>query len=186
MLLSAKQISCIRGHKTLFKNLSFELTTGQLLLVEGKNGAGKTTLLKLLTGLRRPDNGQVLWNHIDILQTQSGFASQLAWIGHQNPLKEEQSAIENLAMLSQLKPRNNTSLVSALTTMHLGQAKHKLVKTFSQGMKRRLSLACLLLTNAPLWVLDEPQASLDQEGIKLFEQIAENHLKSGGMIILTS
>jgi len=70
--------------------------------------------------------------------------------------------------------------------VHLGQSKHILVKTFSAGMKRRLSLACLLITDAPLWILDEPQASLDSEGVQLFEELAETHLEMGGMIILTS
>ncbi|WP_040727849.1 cytochrome c biogenesis heme-transporting ATPase CcmA [Thiomicrorhabdus sp. Kp2] len=186
MRLTANQLSCIRSHKTLFKNISFELSSGQLLLVEGKNGAGKTSLLKLLTGLRRPDKGQVLWNNIDILKPESAFHSQLAWIGHQNPLKEEQTALENLELLSHLKSRNNLPLIKALKAVHLGQSKHILVKTFSAGMKRRLSLACLLITDAPLWILDEPQASLDREGVQLFEELAETHLNMGGMIILTS
>ena len=186
MLFSAHQLSCIRSDKTLFQDVSFELSPGQLLLVEGKNGAGKTSLLKLLSGLRRPDSGEVKWNQVNILQPESDFRTYLAWLGHQNPLKEDQSALENLTMLGHIRPRNQTSMIEALKTVHLGHVKHKFVKTFSAGMKRRLSLASLLIAETPLWILDEPQAALDKAGITLFETLAEQHLKQGGMIIMTS
>lgn len=186
MLLSAQNLSCVRNHKTLFEDISFELSSGQLLLVEGKNGAGKTTLLKLLTHLRRPDSGQVLWNHKPTQDSESDFHAQLAWLGHQNPIKDEQTAIENLSMLGHIRPRNGMSLIEALKTVKLGHVKHKLVKTFSAGMKRRLALASLLIADSPLWILDEPQAALDKAGIKLFEELAQQHLQSGGMIVMTS
>jgi len=186
MLFSAHQLSCIRSHKTLFQNVSFELSPGQLLLVEGKNGAGKTSLLKLLSGLRRPDSGEVKWNQVNILQAESDFRTYLAWLGHQNPLKEDQTALENLTMLGHIRQRNQISMIEALKTVHLGHVKHKFVKTFSAGMKRRLSLASLLIAETPLWILDEPQAALDKAGISLFESLAEQHLKQGGMIIMTS
>ncbi|WEJ62213.1 cytochrome c biogenesis heme-transporting ATPase CcmA [Thiomicrorhabdus lithotrophica] len=186
MLFSAHQLSCIRSHKTLFQNVSFELSPGQLLLVEGKNGAGKTSLLKLLSGLRRPDSGEVKWNQVNILQAESDFRTYLAWLGHQNPLKEDQTALENLTMLGHIRQRNQISMIEAVKTVHLGHVKHKFVKTFSAGMKRRLSLASLLIAKTPLWILDEPQAALDKAGITLFETLAEQHLKKGGMIIMTS
>lgn len=186
MLFSAQQLSCIRSHKKLFESLSFELSPGQLLLVEGKNGAGKTSLLKMLIGLRSPDQGEILWNGQNIIQFNETFSSELAWLGHQNPLKDEQTALENLMLLGQIRPRNQTSYIEALTTLNLNHVKHKRVKTFSAGMKRRLSLASLLITEASLWILDEPQASLDKAGIKLFESLAEKHLQRGGMVIMTS
>lgn len=186
MLFSAHKLRCIRSHKTLFQDVSFELSPGQLLLVEGKNGAGKTSLLKLLSGLRRPDSGEVKWNLVNILQAESDFRTYLAWLGHQNPLKEDQTALENLTMLGHIRPRNQISMIEALKTVNLGHVKHKFVKTFSAGMKRRLSLASLLIAETPLWILDEPQAALDKEGINLFESLAEQHLKQGGMIIMTS
>jgi len=186
MLFSAHHLSCIRGHKTLFEDVSFELSAGQLLLVEGKNGAGKTSLLKLLTGLRRPDKGEVHWNNLSIIDSESDFRSNLAWLGHQNPLKEDQSALENLSMLGHIRPRNQTSMIEALKTVQLGHVKHKFIKAFSAGMKRRLSLASLLISETPIWILDEPQAALDKAGIALFEKLALQHLKDGGMIIMTS
>jgi len=186
MQISAKNLSCVRNHKTLFEDISFELSSGSLLLVEGKNGAGKTTLLKLITGLRRPESGNVLWNNKPIDDIDNEFNRNLAWLGHHNPIKDEQTALENLTMLGHIRPRNQTDYIEALSTVQLANAKHKLVKTFSAGMKRRLSLASLLIADTPLWVLDEPQSSLDKNGIVLFENLAEQHLQEGGMIIMTS
>ena len=186
MRLEAVQLSCVRGYKTLFENLNIELQAGQLLLVEGKNGAGKTSLLKLLTGLRRPDAGTILWQGKNITDAESGYRQSLSWLGHQNPLKEDQTALENLQMLGAIRTRNNRCAIEALKTLQLSKFKNKAVKTFSAGMKRRLSLASLLISETPLWILDEPQAALDKAGIALFESLASAHLEQGGMIIMTS
>lgn len=184
--LQARQLSCIRNHKPLFQNLSFELASGKLLLVEGKNGAGKTSLLKLLSGLRMADKGEILWNGQAIAANDGDYRQSLAWLGHNNPLKEEQTALENLQMLGALRARNQHCALEALAKVGLGKFKHKLVKTFSAGMKRRLSLASLLIADTPLWILDEPQTALDKHGIELFERMATDHLENGGMIVMTS
>lgn len=186
MQITAHNLSCIRNHKVLFEDISFELSSGSLLLVEGKNGAGKTTLLKLITGLRRPESGKVNWNNKPTDDVDCDFNRNLAWLGHHNPIKDDQTALENLKMLGHIRPRNHVSYIEALKTVQLANAKHKLVKTFSAGMKRRLSLASLLISDTPLWILDEPQSSLDKNGIALFEGLAEQHLLDGGMIIMTS
>lgn len=186
MRFQAKQLSCIRGHKTLFKNLSFELDSGQLLLVEGNNGVGKTSLLKILTGLRKADKGQVFWHNRDIQKNGETYRQALSWLGHQNPLKEELSALENLQILGAIRCRNNQCAIQALHTVGLSSYKNKMVKTFSAGMKRRLSLASLLIAETPVWILDEPQTSLDRSGMQMFEKIAVQHLKNNGMIIMTS
>ncbi|MBF6058203.1 cytochrome c biogenesis heme-transporting ATPase CcmA [Thiomicrorhabdus heinhorstiae] len=186
MHYQAKQLSCKRGRKTLFSELSFELQAGQLLLIEGHNGAGKTSLLKLLTGLRMPEAGEILWQSRSIHDAHNDFRSKLSWLGHQNPLKDEQSALENLHTLSSFRPRNSISLTDALQEVKLGHAKHAQVKTFSAGMKRRLSLASLLVANTQLWILDEPQAALDKDGVALYESLAKQHLENDGMIVMTS
>lgn len=187
-ILSAQNLGCHRNHNTLFSDVSFELSAGQLLLIEGKNGVGKTTLLKIITQLRRADSGDLFWNKQNLNEStsKSNFAEQLAWLGHQNPLKEDLTALENLNILQQIRPANELRLDKALSIMGLGNARNKKVKTFSAGMKRRLALASLLISNCKLWVLDEPQAALDKQGIALFEKLATEHLQNNGMIIMTS
>lgn len=186
MQLEARNLRCRRGVKTLFKDISFTLGAGKLLLVEGPNGSGKTTLLKLLSGLRRADQGEVLWNDHNIRSSESDYNRQLAWLGHQNPLKEDQTAFENLSMLGAIRSRNERCAYESLQAVSLGKVKHKAVKTFSAGMKRRLALASLLIADTPLWILDEPQAALDKDGITLYEKLATEHLQQGGMIVMTS
>ncbi|BBP46678.1 cytochrome c biogenesis ATP-binding export protein CcmA [Thiosulfatimonas sediminis] len=186
MHLEAQNLCCQRGAQILFSDINFRLEGGKVLLVEGKNGAGKTTLLKLLSGLRRPDKGEIKWDGVAINAADSQFNQQLAWLGHQNPLKEEQTALENLAMLGAIRTRNQRDEFDALSAVGLGRVKHKPVKTFSAGMKRRLALASLLIADTRLWILDEPQAALDKAGIALYEQLATEHLKNGGMIVMTS
>lgn len=186
MTLRAQSLSCLRAHRPLFKHLSFEVNPGKVLLVEGKNGAGKTSLLRIISGLRLADHGEVFWQKQPIEHPECHFKSQLSWLGHQNPLKDEQTALENLQMLTSLVPKKNTSLEQALTRMGLAKFKHKPVKNFSAGMKRRLALAKLLISDTPLWILDEPQTSLDQAGIALFEKMAHEHLEANGLIVMTS
>ena len=186
MSLTVTDLAAMRDYRTLFENISFSLTEGQLLLVEGPNGSGKTTLLKLISGLRRADAGTIQWSNFPIDAPDCRLNQQMAWLSHNNPLKEDLSALENLQMLGAIRPRNQISKIDALKTVGLGKAKHKPVKTFSAGMKRRLALASLLIADTPLWILDEPQAALDKEGISLFESLALAHLQNRGMIVMTS
>lgn len=182
MLLQATQLSCARHNRPLFQPVSFTLKAGDALLVEGPNGAGKTTLLKTLCGLRRAENGGIHLNNRPLTDA----PGSLCWLGHQNPLKDDLSALENLEMLALLRRRNQHCPLEALHFMQLGKQRHHAVKTFSAGMKRRLALASLLLSDAPLWILDEPQTALDVNGIRLFEKMVENHLQRSGLLIMTS
>ncbi len=186
MMIEAKNLSCIRSHKQLFSELSFSLDSGQLLLVEGENGSGKSTLLRILAGLRRPDEGELFWNKKPLVSALSDYSKQMTWVSHRNGIKESLTGRENLhahAALSQIDARN---IDEALRETGLKAHSNRLVQQYSAGMKRRLSLSRLLIKRAKLWILDEPQASLDKEGIALFERIASDHLLQNGMIIMSS
>lgn len=174
MLLTGTQIESKRNHRTLFKALNFELDAGQLLLVEGHNGSGKTTLLKTLAGLREPDAGQVLWG--------AGYRPQFVWLGHANGIKDDLTALENLRAMQ----TNSLPPKTVLERMGLAGHGNRFPRHFSAGMKRRLALCRLLLSDAPLWILDEPQAALDKAGIRLFEALLSEHLQQGGSVVMTS
>jgi heme exporter protein A len=192
MLLEVVGLHCTRGYHALFSDLAFTLEAGQLLLVEGHNGSGKTTLLKTLAGLREPDAGQVLWEQ----------QQPIVWLGHSNGIKDDLTALENLQMMQvmagNLPPipspsptggegsKKPPSLKSVLERMGLAGNGHRFPRHFSAGMKRRLALCRLLLSDARLWILDEPQAALDKAGIQLFEMLLAEHLAQGGSAIMTS
>lgn len=188
MLLQVVGLHCTRGYRTLFSELAFTLEAGQLLLVEGHNGSGKTTLLKTLAGLREPDGGQVLWGSQPIQSLGADYRQQFVWLGHSNGIKDDLTALENLQMMQALAGTvfSAAALKTVLERMGLAGNSHRFPRHFSAGMKRRLALSRLLLSNARLWILDEPQAALDRAGIQLFESLLQDHLQQGGGAVMTS
>lgn len=182
--LEAHRLSCIRDERVLFSELSFTLSSGQVLLIEGANGAGKTSLLRILTGFRKPDTGDLFWND-DALDDAQEFYRDTAYIGHHNGLKDTLTAEENLRYAQALASTALT-IDNALEHVGLDGYQQTLVRFMSAGQRRRLALARLLCTRKALWILDEPFTSLDRASIKLFEKFIENHVSQGGLAIMTS
>jgi heme exporter protein A len=186
MILSVKKISCSRGYRHLFCDLSFELTAGQLLLVEGENGSGKSTLLKIISGLRRPDDGAITWNGDEIESLSSQYSQQIVWLSHRNGINTSLTAKENIQVAANLAKSKINNLSSILARVGLEGYENTTVRQFSAGMKRRLALTRLLLNKAKLWILDEPQTALDKAGMELLEELIEHHVKNEGMVIMSS
>jgi heme exporter protein A len=177
-------LSCVRDDRVLFEELTFELASGQVLLLEGKNGSGKTSLLRILCGFREPDSGAIHWCGDAIKD--SRFYAEMAYVGHLDGIKKELTVLENLKMALALNSPGRYSIDQALTKVHLAGYDDVLVQSLSAGQKRRLSLARLLITENVLWILDEPFTSLDRQGIALIESLMAEHCAGGGMIVLTS
>jgi heme exporter protein A len=186
MTLEVKKISCTRSHRELFSGIDFCLNSGEVVLIEGKNGSGKSTLLKVLSGLRKPDKGKVFWCGKPLASNGIEYSKQMAWVSHHNGVKESMTAKENLKLFAALSQVEATNIDELLCKVGLKGYGNRPVHQFSAGMKRRLSLSRLLMKQAKLWILDEPQASLDKEGIALFEKLADKHLSQGGMIAMSS
>ncbi|MGZ4990382.1 MAG: cytochrome c biogenesis heme-transporting ATPase CcmA [Methylobacter sp.] len=182
--LEGRSLSCTRDDRVLFEQLTFDLVSGQVLLLEGKNGSGKTSLLRILCGFREPDAGVIHWCGDAI--NDSPFYAQMAYVGHLDGVKKELTVLENLKMALALSSSGRYSIDEALTKVHLSGYEDVLVQTLSAGQKRRLSLARLLITENVLWILDEPFTSLDKHGIALIETLMAEHCANGGMIVLTS
>ena len=184
VLLQGVDLSCIRDDRVLFEGLSFELSAGQVLLLEGKNGSGKTSLLRILCGFREADAGQVKWCGDAI--NDADYYVDMAYVGHLDGVKKELTVLENLRVSLALGQAGQYSIQKALAKVHLDDFDDALVQTLSAGQKRRLSLARLLITKNRLWILDEPFTSLDKAGIALIEALMTEHCANGGMIVLTS
>lgn len=184
-ILEARQIACLRDERTLFSGLNFHLYSGQILLIEGVNGAGKTSLLRILTGFRQPDEGELFWNGDSIENLGAAFYQDVAYIGHNNGLKETLTAQENL-QYAQALASPALSLDESLQQVRLNGYQDTPVRYLSAGQRRRLALARLLCTHKTLWILDEPFTSLDKASIHMIEQLITAHVKKGGMVIMTS
>jgi heme exporter protein A len=188
MILQAENIACRRGERLLFEGVNFQLQAGELLLLEGRNGCGKTTLLRTLALLRQSDVGQIQWNNQPIEKLAEQYLSQLTWMGHHNALKGDLSALDNLDIQCRLHGLvcSDTQRWDALEQIGLYGYEDLPTRVLSQGQKRRASLAYLLLSQAPLWILDEPFSALDIAAVDLLQSIMQKHVNQGGMLILTT
>ncbi len=186
--LQAHSLTCIRGDRRLFSDLSVSLKSGELLYLQGANGAGKTTLLRTLCGLFYPDEGHISWNGDKTQKVQDIFNQSLLYIGHQPAVKLELTPLENLRIACALDAQDvaEESLWTALEKVGLRGFEDLPAKMLSQGQKRRVSLARLFVSTAPLWVLDEPFNALDVEAVEMLQTVISNHIAKGGMAILTT
>jgi len=182
--LIGNNLSCIRDDRVLFAGLNFIVSSGQVLLLEGKNGSGKTSLLRILCGFREPDAGWVRWCGSDI--NERAYYADMAYVGHLDGIKKELTVSENLSVALALAAAGSYTIADALQRVQLGGYDEVSVQTLSAGQKRRLSLARLLVTQKRLWILDEPFTSLDKHGIALIETLMTEHCASGGLMVLTS
>ncbi len=184
-LLQARALAFARNEEAIFGPLDFVLHAGEIVLIEGGNGSGKTTLLKVLSGLLEPTSGDVLLN--DAPLTLAKLSHQVALLGHLLGLKFELSMLENLRVaigLGGIRPGITPRL--ALASVGLEGYEDQPLRMLSAGQRKRVALARLLLVPAALWLLDEPYANLDREGIELVNRLLDNHARRGGAALITS
>jgi heme exporter protein A len=181
--LAALEISCQRGGRTIYRDLSFRLAPGEALLVTGPNGAGKTSLLRQVAGLL-PLAGGVL--RLEGGDPDAAIPELSHYVGHANAVKASLSVAENLAFWAQFLGARNQPLETALAAFGLASLADLPAGLLSAGQKRRLALARLLAASRPIWLLDEPQTSLDQASLKLLDAALKDHLETGGIAIVAS
>jgi heme exporter protein A len=168
----------------LFRDLSFAASPGAFVQVTGPNGSGKTTLLRALAGLTAPEAGTIRWNGPVEL------AASRAYVGHAQGWKDTLSVSENLVLAWQLDAepaaREGHSVAGALERVGLTRQRNLPVMRLSQGQRKRLSLARLTRSTRPLWLLDEPSASLDASGHDLLDALVSGHLANGGIAVIAT
>jgi heme exporter protein A len=184
-LLAVLGLAFFRDETRIFGPLDISVDAGEALLVQGGNGAGKTTLLRVLAGLLRADSGRVeIEGQPARAETR---ARHIAYLGHLPGLKADLSALQNLEFLCGLHGRRTTqSTEAAMGIVGLAGFEDAALRTLSAGQKKRLGLARLWLSPAPLWLLDEPYANLDLDGINLVNRMVQAHLASGGAALITT
>jgi heme exporter protein A len=176
--LEVEQLAVSRGDRTLAAGICWRLGAGEVMHLRGANGAGKSSLLEVLAGLRRPAAGML---------RRDPDPMPLHWVGHRNALNPHLSAVENLRFWCEFNGQSIGRIAPALDRLALpAGARRRAVRTLSAGQKRRTALARLVLAPRSLWLLDEPLDGLDVDGIATFSGLLSEHLKSGGIAVVTS
>ncbi|HUN44639.1 MAG TPA: heme ABC exporter ATP-binding protein CcmA [Acetobacteraceae bacterium] len=179
-MLQAEGLAAFRGERLVFRDLSFTVPTGGALVLLGANGSGKSTLLRLLAGLVRPIAGRLLWGGEDALSDLPAHAARVTYVGHLDAVKPGLTAAENLAFAARM---GQGSVDDALDAMNLADLAEVPARYLSAGQKRRLALARLVLSAAPLWLLDEPTVGLDTASQALVGAVLSAHRTRGGIVV---
>ncbi len=177
-----------RGDRRLFTDLEFTIESGELLHVRGPNGSGKTTLLRALCGLLLPQAGEIHWNGESIRRLGEDFTRDVTYLGHLNGIKHELTGIENLRVGATLDGDqvDDEAIWDALRQIGLAGFEDLPTMVLSQGQKKRVALARLLLTGARLWILDEPFVALDIKAVALLESLIVSQVERGGIVVMTT
>ncbi len=183
-MLAVARLRFDRNDEPLFGPLDFTVHPGEALLVTGGNGVGKTTLLRVLAGLLRPADGKLLW-HGEVRSRLP--ADGVALVGHLSGNKADLGTLDNLRFAVGLHGcRRGASPTSALASVGLAGYEDIPAGRLSAGQRKRLALARLMLSPARLWLLDEPYANLDRDGITLVDRLLSKHLGESGAALITT
>jgi heme exporter protein A len=162
------------GGRTLLNGADLTIDPGRRIGLVGRNGAGKSTLLRAVAGLKRLDGGRLLFDGAE------DFEGQIAYLGHQDAIKPGLTAAENLAFAAHISGRKVAPALEALDLAPLAALPARML---SAGQKRRLALARLIVSGAPLWLLDEPTLGVDTASVAAFGAVLAAHRAAGGLVL---
>lgn len=171
----------------VFEPVSFQLRPGTLLHIQGRNGAGKTTLIKILAGILNPSQGEIFHNESPINENLAEYVQKIVYVGHQAGISPLLTIQENYRFeLKRYQSPSDLSFNEVVKKLSLSGYEALRCGLLSAGLYRRVALMRLLVSTAPLWLLDEPLTALDKNGIQILKELFIKHLGQGGMILMAS
>jgi heme exporter protein A len=171
-------VTLSRGGRTLVKDLAFAAAPGDALVITGPNGSGKTTLLRAIAGFIRPDGGDIA--------VAPGENTQIAYLGHSEGLKPNETVQDALDFWAGLQGVPAEAVEPVMRRMAVAHLAKRLCGTLSAGQRRRTAIARLALSNAGLWILDEPTAPLDARSRERLGDLIADYRAAGGVVIATT
>lgn len=185
-LLSGTDLSVLRGERCIFTSLNFTLNRGELMLVQGANGSGKTSLLRSIAGLIDLEHGYISWQGIPAKKNRQLFSAEVVWMGHRVGFKDDLTLIENLRFENGLRSTTLAEIDSILRRLEISQLRNLPLRSLSAGQQRRVALARMLISNAQLWLMDEPFTNLDADGEALAIKLISDHMSKKGVCVLAT
>lgn len=190
--LSANRLGYFRQDKSIFRNINFNLYNSRILLLVGPNGSGKSTLLKIIAGFIDADEGNLNVKHNNATLSGNKIQECIHFIPDLLNFKEDLDVYDHLFYWSYLYAPDkcaiyhNSNVLNALNFMNLNGKIFTKIRYLSFGQRKKLTLSKLLLTNRPIWLLDEPTIGLDSESISFLQKLIRLHQKNNGITILSS
>jgi heme exporter protein A len=177
--LSARDVSIERDGRIVISRATFDLGAGETVLLKGPNGSGKTSLLRAVAGLL-PFSGSVT------LDNGQSAASAVVYCAHADGVKTAMTVRRNVRFWAALHGATPSDADAALHVFALADLSHRPASTLSAGQRRRLGLTRLVIACRPIWLLDEPTASMDAASVELFLGLAANHCRNGGSALIAT
>lgn len=180
MRLVGSRLVCIRGEREVFAGVDLAVRDGEALVINGHNGAGKSSLLRIVAGLLRLAGGTLVLENGD---ADRSIGEQVHYLGHHDALKPSLTVSENLRFWVRYQGGGGIAPDAALAESGLDTVGHVPAAYLSAGQRRRLSLARLISSKRPIWLLDEPTSLLDAAAQSMLTGMMSRHLSGGGIII---
>ena len=189
-MIQVSSVSKSFGNIVAIKDVSFTIEKGEIFGILGPNGAGKSTIVNILNTLVKPDRGEVIIDGVNIKDDGDTIKLSMGVVPQEIALYEELTAYENLMFWGGLydipKPELKANVNNTLEIVDLAYRKNDRIKTFSGGMKRRINIACSLLHNPKILVLDEPTVGVDPQNRNHIFEVIERLNDEGMTIIYTT
>lgn len=176
----------MRGERAIFTDRNFTLEAGGALLLTGDNGSGKSSLLRMMAGLLAPAAGRLAWDGDDIASDPAAHRTRLHYLGHADAVKPALTVAENVAFWSRFRGDGSSAaaVAAALDTFGIARLADLPARFLSAGQRRRTALARLVISAAPLWLLDEPKTALDAAATAALDAAIGRHRHGGGMVVV--
>ncbi|MFQ3307190.1 MAG: heme exporter protein A [Candidatus Midichloriaceae bacterium] len=184
-MLTCHNLSAKRNGKLIFENIGFTLFSGSCLFIKGRNGIGKTTLLRIIANLSQKEKGDIFFNGINIKLSIQEYYNLLFYVGKREVLDQQESVLKNLEFIASMY-KQTINIAAAIRTFSLEPFIHTEIFKLSEGFKQRVLLSRLLLTNAKIWILDEPFNSLDREGLIIVNNLIKARCGQQGIVIIAN
>ncbi len=179
-----EQVSRSFGRVQALRTLSFSLAPGEFVGLIGHNGAGKSTAIRILTGQLPPSSGQVYVGGIDVQANPRGARAIMGYVPEAPALYEYLTAREFLTFIAQVRGRGDVD--EALELASLGEDADRLIREYSQGMRRRTALAAAMVARPPVLILDEAMNGLDPPSAARIKTALADLCEQGHTVLLST